>query len=284
MRLKIHKYTSRQTARIFPAALPIVDNRGKRMASDLKGKAVLITGASTGIGAAAARGFARHGSRLAIHYNASRDAAEKVAADVRSLGGEAVLVGGDVTQSANVKRIVAETLAALGRVDVLINNAGGLVARTRIEEYTEEFLHKVIALNVIQVALFMREVIPVMRTQKKGNVINVSSIAARHGGGAGAIVYAGAKGFISTATHGWAKEVVGDGIRVNAISPGVITTPFHERYTTPDQLKAMQATIPMNRLGTPDECAGTFLYLASDELSGYVTGQVIEVNGGQYMP
>ena len=253
------------------------------MASDLKGKAVLITGASTGIGAAAARAFAQHGSRVAVHYNASRDAAEKVAADVHSLGGEAVLVGGDVTRSADVKRIVAETLAALGRIDVLINNAGGLVARTRIEDYTDEFLHQVITLNVIQVAMFMHEVIPIMRRQKNGSVINVSSIAARHGGGAGAIIYAGAKGFISTATHGWAKEVVGDGIRVNAISPGVITTPFHERYTTAEQLKAMQATIPMNRLGTADECAGTFVYLASDELSGYVTGQVIEVNGGQYM-
>jgi 3-oxoacyl-[acyl-carrier protein] reductase len=127
-------------------------------------------------------------------------------------------------------------------------------------------------------------VIPAMRRQKKGNVINVSSIAARHGGGAGAILYAGAKGFISTATHGWAKEVVADGIRVNAVSPGVITTPFHERYSSLEQLKAMQATIPMGRLGTAEECAGTFVYLASDELSAYVTGQVIEVNGGQYMP
>jgi 3-oxoacyl-[acyl-carrier protein] reductase len=254
------------------------------MASDLKGKAILITGASTGIGAAAARAFARHGARVAVHYNASRDAAEKLAAEIRALGGEAALVRGDVTQPANVKRIVAETLTALGRIDVLVNNAGGLVARTRIEDYTDEFLQRVLALNVIQVALFMREVIPTMRKQKKGNVINVSSIAARHGGGAGAIIYAGAKGFISAATHGWAKEVVADGIRVNAISPGVIATPFHERYTTPEQLKAMQATIPMNRIGTPDECVGTFVYLASDELSGYVTGQVIEVNGGQYMP
>ena len=203
---------------------------------------------------------------------------------MRALGGEAFLVGGDVTDGADIKRIVAETLTAFGRIDVLINNAGGLVARTRIEDYSEAFLQEVLALNVIHVALFMREVIPVMRRQKKGNVINVSSIAARHGGGAGAIVYAGAKGFISTATHGWAKEVVGDGIRVNAVSPGVITTPFHERYSTPEQLKGMQATIPMNRLGTADECAGTFVYLASDELSGYVTGQVIEVNGGQYMP
>ena len=254
------------------------------MASDLKGKTVLITGASTGIGAAAARAFARVGSKLIIHYNASRDAAEVVAADCKALGAQTAMVCGDVTLSANVKRIAAEALAAFGRIDVLINNAGGLVGRTRIEDYTDDYLGKVIALNVTQVALFMREVIPVMRRQKAGNIINVSSIAARHGGGGGAVLYAGAKGFISTATRGWAKEVVGDGIRVNAVSPGVITTPFHERYSTAEQLKAMQATIPMNRLGTADECAGTFVYLASNELSGYVTGQVIEVNGGQYMP
>jgi 3-oxoacyl-[acyl-carrier protein] reductase len=254
------------------------------MTSDLKGKAVLITGASTGIGAAAARAFARLGSRVAIHYNSSKDAAERVAADVRAAGGEAILAGGDVTRAENVKRIVAETVQAFGRIDVLINNAGGLVKRTRIEDYDEAFLQQVIALNVVHVALFMREVIPVMRRQKGGSVINVSSIAARHGGGAGAIIYAGAKGFISTATRGWAKEVVSDGIRVNAVSPGVITTPFHERYSTPEQLKAMQATIPMNRLGTAEECAGTFVYLASEAMSGYVTGQIIEVNGGQYMP
>jgi len=254
------------------------------MISDLKGKAVLITGASTGIGAAAARAFGRLGSRVAIHYNTSRQAAERVAADVRAAGGEAALIGGDVTQTESVKQIVAEALGAFGRIDVLINNAGGLVKRTRIEDYDEQFLARVIALNVTQVAMFMREVIPVMRRQKSGSVINVSSIAARHGGGAGAIVYAGAKGFISTATHGWAKEVVADGIRVNAVSPGVMVTPFHERYSTPEQLKAMQATIPMNRLGTAEECAGTFVYLASNAMSGYVTGQVIEVNGGQYMP
>ena len=254
------------------------------MVSDLKGKAVLITGASTGIGAAAALAFARCGSNVIVHYNASREAAEAVAAGVRKAGAQAALVGGDVTRAAEVERIVAESLAAFGRIDVLVNNAGGLVKRTRIEDYTEQFIDDVLKLNVTQVALFMRAVIPLMRKQGGGNVINVTSVAARHGGGAGAIVYAGAKGFVSAATHGWAKEVAGDRIRVNAVSPGVITTPFHERYSTPEQLKAMQATIPMNRLGTADECAGTFVYLASDELSGYVTGQVIEVNGGQYMP
>ncbi len=254
------------------------------MASDLAGKVVFITGASTGIGAAAARAFARLGSKLVIHYNASKDAAEAVARDCRELGGQAALVGGDVMEPANVERIAAAARDAYGSIDVLINNAGGLIGRTRIEDYTESYIHQVLALNVMQVALFMHEVVPVMRKQKKGNVINVTSIAARHGGGAGAIIYAGAKGFISTATRGWAKELVGDGIRVNAVSPGVITTPFHEHYSTAEQLKAMQATIPMNRLGTADECAGTFVYLASDALSGYVTGQVIEVNGGQYMP
>ena len=115
-------------------------------------------------------------------------------------------------------------------------------------------------------------------------MINVTSIAARNGGGGGAVLYAGAKGFVSTVTRGWAKEVVGDDIRVNAVSPGVITTPFHDRYSTAAQLEAMQATVPMNRLGSADECAGTFLYLASDAMRGYVTGQVIEVNGGQLMP
>jgi len=254
------------------------------MLSDLKGKAVLITGASTGIGAAAARAFGRLGSRVAIHYNASRTKAEQVAADVRAAGAEAMLTGGDLSEPSSVTKVVADTLAAFGRIDVLINNAGGLIKRTRIEDYSPEFLQEVIALNATQVAMFMREVIPIMRRQKSGSVINVSSIAARHGGGAGAIIYAGTKGFISTATHGWAKEVAGDGIRVNAVSPGVIATPFHERYSTPEQLKAMQATIPMNRLGTAEECAGTFVYLASGAMSGYVTGQVIEVNGGQYMP
>ena len=254
------------------------------MAADLKGKVVLITGASTGIGAAAARAFARCGSRVVVHYHASAEAAESVAADVRRLGGEAALVRGDVTQAAEVARIVAEALAAFGRIDVLINNAGGMLGRVKIEDYTHEHINRVLALNCTQVALFMREVVPLMRRQKSGNVINVSSIAARHGGGGGAILYAGAKGFISTVTHGWAKELVGDGIRVNALSPGVITTPFHDRYSTAEQLKAMQATVPMNRLGSADECAGTFLYLASDASSGYVTGQVIEVNGGQYMP
>jgi len=254
------------------------------MSNDLQDKVVLITGASTGIGAAAALAFAGAGSKVMVHYNASRDAAQSVVARAREAGGSADAVHGDVTRAGDVRRIVAETVDRHGRIDVLVNNAGGMVGRMRIEDYSEDYLNQVLALNVTQVAMFMHEVIPLMRRQKSGNVINVASVAARHGGGAGAIIYAGAKGFIATATRGWAKEVVGDGIRVNAVSPGVITTPFHERYSSAEQLRAMQATIPMNRLGSAEECAGTFLFLASDAQSGYVTGQVIEINGGQYMP
>jgi 3-oxoacyl-[acyl-carrier protein] reductase len=244
----------------------------------------LTPGASTGIGAAAARAFGAAGANVAVHFNTSRNEAESVARDVNAAGGKSVLVGGDVTDHDAVRRIVAETLAAFGRIDVLINNAGGLVKRTPVAEYTDDYLTKVLTLNVHQVVWFVTEVVPAMRRQGGGNIINVSSIAARHGGGPGSIIYAASKGFVATATRGWAKELVKDKIRVNAVSPGVIMTPFHQRYSTPEQLKAMQAMIPMDRLGTPDECAGTFVYLASDAMSGYVTGQNIEVNGGQYMP
>lgn len=252
---------------------------------DLKGKAVLITGGSTGIGAAAARGFGRNGAKVAINYNASRPRAESVAADIKASGGEAVLIQGDVTKPTEAARIMAEAVGAFGRVDVLVNNAGALVKRTPIDQYTDEFLDAVLELNVKQVVRFIREAAIQMRIQGGGgSIINVSSVAARQGGGPGSVIYAAAKGFISTATRGWAKELVKDGIRVNAVSPGVIVTPFHERYSTAEQLAAMQATIPMNRLGEAEECVGAFLYLASEQLSGYVTGQIIEVNGGQYMP
>jgi 3-oxoacyl-[acyl-carrier protein] reductase len=252
---------------------------------DLKGKAILITGGSTGIGAAAARAFGQNGAKVALNFNANAEEAGKVAADIERAGGKAVLVRGDVTKGDVAPRCVAETVKAFGRLDVLINNAGALIKRTPVADYTDEYVDAVLELNVKQVVRFMREAAVQMRRQGGGGaIVNVSSIAARHGGGPGSVIYAAAKGFVATATRGWAKELVRDRIRVNAVSPGVIMTPFHERYSTAEQLAAMQTTIPMDRLGTPDECAGAFLYLASEALSGYVTGQIIEVNGGQYMP
>ena len=251
---------------------------------DLRDKVVLITGGSTGIGAAAASAFGRNGARVAINFHSSREAAERVAAGIREAGAEALLVQADVTEPDAPARVVAETLDRFGRLDVLVNNAGALIRRTPIVEYTDDFVDAVLELNVRQVVRFTREAAIRMREQGGGSIINVSSIAARHGGGPGSVIYAAAKGFVSVATRGWAKELVKDRIRVNAVSPGVIMTPFHERFSTPEQLVAMQATIPMDRIGTPDECVGAFLYLASEQMSGYVTGQILEVNGGQYMP
>ncbi|MEJ7670741.1 MAG: SDR family oxidoreductase [Casimicrobiaceae bacterium] len=254
------------------------------IASDLAGKSVLVTGASTGIGAAAARAFASAGCRVAIHYNASRNRAEEVAADVRLAGGEAYLVGGDLRAAAKAREVVDATAAHFGGLDILINNAGGLVNRVPIAEIDDAFFDDVMDLNVRSLVAACSAAVPHMRRGGRGNIINVTSIAARHGGGSGAVMYASAKGFVSTFTRGLAKEVVRDGIRVNAVSPGVITTPFHERYSTPAMLESFKATIPMNRLGAADECSGAFLFLASDALSGYVTGQILEVNGGQLMP
>jgi 3-oxoacyl-[acyl-carrier protein] reductase len=251
---------------------------------DLKGKVVLITGASTGIGAAAARAFGAHGSRVAVHYNASREAAERVVGDIRATGADAWAIGGDVTVTANVDRIVAETAAHFGRIDVLVNNAGGLLKRVPVVDLDEEIYARVLDLNVRSVVMATRAVVPHMRRTGGGNIINVTSVAARHGGGPGSVLYAGAKGFVSTWTRGMAKELVKDNIRVNGVSPGVIATPFHERYSTPQMIETMRQGIPMGRVGLAEECAGAFLYFASDRMSGYVTGQILEVNGGQFMP
>jgi 3-oxoacyl-[acyl-carrier protein] reductase len=255
------------------------------MLNDLKDKVVLITGSSTGIGAAAAVAFGKLGARVAVHYNSSQGPAEEVLGRVKATGAQAILLKGNVLESAQCQRLVDETVQAFGRIDILINNAGALVQRVPIEEITDELFDNVVYLNVRSAMMCTAAAVAAMRKQGQGGaVINVTSVAARHGGGAGASLYAGSKGFVSTMTRGLAKELVKDKIRVNAVAPGVITTPFHERFSTPQMLEGFKATIPMNRLGTAEECAGAFVYLASEEMSGYVTGQIIEVNGGQYMP
>jgi 3-oxoacyl-[acyl-carrier protein] reductase len=251
---------------------------------DLQGKVALVTGASTGIGAAVAREFARLGAKVAVHYNASADAAAAVVADIRKAGGEAVALKADARDSSQVRRLVADTVERFGRLDILVNNAGALVRRVPIDQFDEAHFDEVIDLNVRSAMVATSAAVPHMRRQGGGNIIFVTSIAARNGGGPGASVYASSKGYVSTATRGIAKELVKDRIRVNAVAPGVITTPFHEKFSTPEQLEAMRLTIPMARLGSADDCVGAFVYLASDRLSGYVTGQILEVNGGQYMP
>lgn len=249
---------------------------------DLQGKVVLVTGASTGIGAACARALGALGCHVAVHYHSSKEAAQAVAAAVEQSGGQALVVQGDLRQSAVCERVVAQTAARFSRIEVLINNAGALVQRVPIDELSDQMFDDIVGLNVRSMMMCTKYAIAHMGGG--GNIIiNLTSVAARNGGGPGASLYAGSKGFVSTATKGLAKELVGRGIRVNAVAPGVIVTPFHDKFSTPAQLETMRLTIPMGRLGTADECVGAFIYLASEKLSSYVTGQIIEVNGGQYM-
>lgn len=249
---------------------------------DLKGKVVLVTGASTGIGAACAKAFGALGCKVAVHFNSSQAAANAVAQAVEKAGGEALVVQGDLRHATDCERVVMDTIKRFQRIDVLINNAGALVKRVPIAQVSDEIFDDIVGLNVRSMLMCTKYAVPHMA--RGSAIINLTSIAARTGGGPGACLYAGSKGFVSTATRGLAKELAAQQIRVNAVAPGVITTPFHDKFSTPEQLEAMRLSIPMGRLGTADECVGAFIYLASEKLSSYVTGQIIEVNGGQYMP
>ncbi|ESW59730.1 MAG: oxidoreductase [Rhodobacter sp. CACIA14H1] len=251
---------------------------------ELQGKAVLVTGASTGIGAAVARAFAAQGARVGLHYNASEEAAKAVAYEISAAGGEAVLIRADVSSGAGARAAVEQAVAAFGRLDGLVNNAGGMVRRVAYADVSERDYDEIMDLNARSVVVASQAAIGPMKAAGGGFIINTTSVAARNGASGGAGLYGSSKAFVHNVTRGMAKELIPFGIRVNAVAPGVITTPFHERYSTEAQLQAQLATIPAGRLGTAEDCVGAFLFLACASLSGYIVGQVIEVNGGQLMP
>ncbi|MEY4873021.1 MAG: hypothetical protein RLZZ563_2351 [Pseudomonadota bacterium] len=251
---------------------------------DLAGKVVLVTGASTGIGAAVARAFAAQGARVGLHYNASEDAAKAVAYEIAAAGGEAVLIRADISTGAGARSAVDQAVAAFGRLDGLINNAGGMVRRVPYAEVTEADYDEIMDLNARSVVVASQAAVAPMKAAGGGFIINTTSVAARNGASGGAGLYGSSKAFVHNVTRGMSKELIAHGIRVNAVAPGVITTPFHERYSTEAQLQAQLATIPAGRLGVAEDCVGAYLFLASAALSGYIIGQVIEVNGGQLMP
>jgi len=252
---------------------------------ELAGKACLVTGSSRGIGAAVARGLGACGARVGVHYHTGKAEAEAVAAEIARAGGKAILLAGDLGTAGAASRLVEETVREFGRLDILINNAGDVIERHPVAETPDELFDRHIAINVRPVFEASRRAVRQFRAQGGGGtIVNVSSVAARTGGGGGSSLYAGSKAFISAFTRALAKEVAKEGIRVNAVSPGVIDTPMQDRTTPPEQIQAALAAIPMARLGRAEECVGAFLYLCSPTLSSYVTGQVLEVNGGILMP
>ena len=247
---------------------------------DLHGKAVLITGASTGIGAALARAFAAQGAKLALHYNSHEADARALASE---LGTQPALVRGDLTRRGEAKRVVTDAAAALGGLDVLINNAGGIGERRPIAEVDDALFDFVYDLNVRSLLAATQAAIPHFEKCGGGNIINVGSIAGIDGGGAGASVYASAKAAVHNLTRHTARDLAKKNIRVNTVAPGAIATPFHAK-TPQERLDAMRNAAPMGRIGEPRDCVGAFLFLASNELSGYVTGNIVHVNGGMFMP
>ena len=248
----------------------------------LEGQVALITGASSGIGRAAAEAMAREGARVGVNYLKNQKGAEEAVEAIRKAGGEALAIRADVTRQDEVQALVAAVRKQWKRLDILVNNAGDLIARHTLADMTEEYWDQIMDLNLKSVFLCTQAVWEEMAARKSGCIINVSSIAGRNGGGVGTAAYASAKGAVLTFTKALAKELGPKGIRVNGIAPGVIATPFHERFTSPELMARLVATIPQGRAGTSEEIADVILFLASPA-ARYILGETVEVNGGMWM-
>jgi 3-oxoacyl-[acyl-carrier protein] reductase len=248
----------------------------------LKDQIALITGASSGIGKATAEAMAREGAKIGVNFFKHQSGAEQTVEAIRKAGRDAVAIHADVTRAADVQAMVEEMRKRWGRIDILVNNAGDLLSRQMLAEMTEEYWDQVMALNLKSVFLCVKAVWQEMAARKSGCIINVTSIAGRNGGGPGAAAYAAAKGGLLTYNKSLAKELAPHGLRVNAIAPGVILTPYHERYSPPEVMKKFTALIPMGRAGTSEEIADVIVFLASPA-ARYMTGETVEVNGGMLM-
>ena len=250
---------------------------------DLKNKAVLITGASSGIGAALARAFALQGARLALHFHSHADAARSLARELATAETAPALIRGDLSRPGEAKRVVREAAAALGGLDVLINNAGGIVERRSLADMDDSLFDTVYNLNVRSVLAATQAALPHFEERGGGNIINVGSIAGIDGGGPGSSLYSTAKAAVHNLTRHLATDLAKKNIRVNTVAPGAIATAFHAR-TPKERMDAMREATVMGRIGVAHDCVGAFLFLASDEMSGYITGNIVHVNGGMYMP
>ncbi len=249
---------------------------------DLTGRVALVTGASSGIGAATAELFSALGAKVAIGYHHNETGAQTVRQSIEKAGGHSMAFQADVRHADEIRALVEQAEAALGPIDILINNAGSLIRRVPILEVTEEAWDDVMDLNLKSAALCSQAVIPSMMARRAGVIVNIASIAGRNGGGPGSGAYSTAKGGMITFTKALAKEMAPHGIRVNAVAPGVIDTPFHEAFSTPEMVANFVKGIPLGRMGTPMECATVVAFLASDAAS-FIVGETVEVNGGQLM-
>lgn len=247
------------------------------------GPVVLVTGGSRGIGAAIAAAAARRGYRVAVNYAANETAAKAVVDAIEADGGEAMAVAGDVAREADVVAMFAAIDERFGRLDALVNNAGVVDRKARLDEMSAERLQRMMAVNVVGTMLCAREAVRRMSTKHGGNggaIVNLGSVAARLGSPGEYVDYAAAKAAVETFTTGLAREVAEEGIRVNAVSPGLVATEIHASGGQPDRIERLRGMIPMKREGRPEEIANAVLWLLSEEAS-YTTGAILTVSGGR---
>lgn len=246
-------------------------------------KVLLVTGGSRGIGAAVCRLGAKAGYRVAVNYASNKAAADALVGEIKAAGGDAFAVKGDVGGEADIISIFEAVDRTFGRLDAFVNNAGIVDAKARVDEMSAARLERMMRINVVGSILCAREAVKRMSTRhggKGGAIVNISSVAAVLGAPDNYVDYAASKGAIDTFTIGLAREVALEGIRVNAVRPGIIDTDIHASGGQPDRVALIQDTLPMKRAGTADEVAGAVLYLLSDAAS-YTTGAILNISGGR---
>jgi len=247
---------------------------------DLKGRRVLVTGASSGIGSAAAVLFSKQDCYIGVHYFRTPGGAEKTLEQVKK-NSDGILLRADIREEKQVEEMVEQFADKAGGIDILINNAGSLIDRQPFETATLDYHEDIYATNVRSIFLVTRAALPYLK-QSKGNIVNIGSVAGHTGGAGGSGMYSGAKAAVATETMSMAKEFAKYGIRVNSVLPGFIETRFHERFSTAHHRKEVAEHTPLGRNGTAEDVAKAILFLASDAAS-FITGEYIAVNGGLYM-
>mgnify|MGYP001048891050 CR=1 FL=1 len=250
--------------------------------SKLTGKNVLITAGAQGIGEAITKHFIDSGANVVIHYFSSADTANQLTAYATSKGVKAAAISGDLTKEEEANALVEKTIEALGGLDILINNAGSLVARKLLNEIEPDFWHKVMDINLTSMMFVTRAAAPYLAKNDNSSIVNLASLAGRKGGHPGSLVYSTSKGAILTFTRALSTELGAQGTRVNAVAPGLILgTSFHNTHTTKESAAATTAGIPIQRAGNADDVARAVVYLAS-EYDGFITGATLDINGGVY--
>ena len=250
--------------------------------SKLTGKNVLITAGAQGIGESITKHFIDSGANVAIHYYSSADTANKLQAYAQSKNVKAIVIKGDLTNEDDANALVKKTVADFGGIDVLINNAGSLVARQLFNDMETDFWHKVMDINLTSMMFVTRAASPYLEKNNGSSIVNLASLAGRKGGHPGSLAYATSKGAILTFTRALSTELGPHGIRVNAVAPGLILgTSFHNVHTTKESANATISGIPIQRGGNADDVARAVVYLAS-EYDGFITGATLDINGGAY--